>query len=124
VTVLYLYGNLFYAAASMLEDSLPAVKGARRSVVVLLLRGYEDIGSTVLEVFRRYTQSLQENGGKLILAGVSRSLRRQLDRTGMLALIGEENIFLATETIGEAGNAALRAATEWLETSEKEIEER
>jgi len=33
-------------------------------------------------------------------------------------LIGEENIFLATESIGEAGNAALRAATDWLaETS-------
>jgi len=36
----------------------------------------------------------------------------------MLDLIGKENIFLATKTIGEAGNAALRAATDWLaETS-------
>ena len=48
--------------------------------------------------------------GKLILAGVAPHLRDQLQRTGMLSLIGEENIFLATETIGEAGNAALRAA--------------
>jgi hypothetical protein len=36
----------------------------------------------------------------------------------MFKLIGEENISLATETIGEAGNAALRAAKDWLaETS-------
>jgi SulP family sulfate permease len=114
VTVLYIYGNLFYAAAEPFEKSLPAIDGAKRSVVILLLRGYEDIGSTVTGVLRRYTQALQTNQGKLILAGVSASLRDQLVRTGMLTLIGEENIFLATKTIGEAGNAALRAATNWL----------
>jgi len=120
VTVLYIYGNLFYAAASALENSLPAVDGARRTVVILLLRGYEDVGSTVNEVLRHYTQALQANSGKLMLAGLSPGLRDQLQRTGMLKLIGEENIFLATETIGGAGNAALRAATDWLAASLKE----
>jgi SulP family sulfate permease len=119
VTILYIYGNLFYAAASTLENSLPAVEGASRAVVILLLRGYEDIGSTVNGVLRRYTQSLQANRGKLILAGVSPSLRDQLRRTGMLTLIGEENIFLATESIGEAGNIALSAANAWLHEPEK-----
>jgi hypothetical protein len=38
----------------------------------------------------------------------------------VLSLIGEENVFLATETIGEAGNAALRAANGWLAASSKE----
>jgi len=117
VTVLFVYGNLFYAAAATLESSLPDVAGSRRAVVILLLRGYDDIGSTVSEVLRRYTQALQANGGKLILAGISPILRDQLQRTGMLNLMGEENIFLATETIGEAGNAALRAATDWLAES-------
>ncbi len=118
VTVLYLYGNLFYAAADTFEKNLPAVGDARRSAVILLLRGYEDVGSTVAEVLRRYTQALQANQGKLILAGVSRALRAQLQRTGMLELIGKENIFPETKTIGEAGNAALRSADDWLaETS-------
>jgi len=40
--------------------------------VILLLRGYDDIGSTVIEVLRRYTEALQANSGKLILAGISR----------------------------------------------------
>jgi len=129
VTVLYTYGNLFYAAADTFEKSLPAVESAGRPVVILLLRGYEDLGSTVSEVFHRYTLALQAKHGKLILAGVSPALRAQLKRTGMLDLIGKENIFLATKTIGEAGNAALRAATDWLaetstvsdETQEKEV---
>ncbi len=119
-TVLYIYGNLFYAAADTFEKSLPSAEGTSRAVVILLLRGYEDVGSTVTEVLRRYTQALLANRGKLILAGVSPKLRDQLQRTGMLDLIGKENIFLATETIGEAGNAALRAASDWLAESAAE----
>ena len=123
VTVLYIYGNLFYAAADTFEKSLPEVENARQAVVILLLRGYEDVGSTVNEVLHRYTQALHASGGKLILAGVSPTLRAQLQRTGVLSLIGKENIFPATKTIGEAGNAALRAANEWLveKSSENEL---
>jgi sulfate permease, SulP family len=117
LTVLYIYGNLFYAAAKALEKDLPAVEGARRAVVMLLLRGYDDVGSTVNEVFRRYVESLLANDSKLILVGLSPALRDQLKRTGLLSLIGEENIFLATETIGGAGNAALQSAREWLAAS-------
>jgi len=117
VTVLFTYGNLFYAAADRFEKSLPAVEGARRAVVILLLRGYEDIGSTVSEVLRRYTLALKENSGKLILAGISPALYNQLKRTGILDLIGEENIFFSTEKIGESGNNALRAAKDWLAES-------
>jgi SulP family sulfate permease len=124
VTVLFIYGNLFYAAASTLENSLPVVEDADHPVVILLLRGYEDVGSTVSEVFRRYTQALQANQGKLILAGVSPELREQLQRIGMVDLIGEENIFLATGTIGEAGNTALRAATDWLAEFSTENDQR
>jgi SulP family sulfate permease len=122
ITVLYIYGNLFYAAADSLEKSLPAVEGARRACVILLLRGYDDIGATVIGVLHRYTEALQANDGKLMLAGVSPALRDQLQRTRMLQLIGEENIIPATQTIGEAGNIALREARIWL--AESAVEER
>jgi SulP family sulfate permease len=118
-TVLFIYGNLFYAAADVFEKNLPAVEGTQRAVVVLLLRGFDDIGATVIEVLRRYTGALQANCGKLILAGVSPALRDQLQRTGMLNLIGEDSVFLTTTTIGEAGNAGLKAAKAWLEEPEK-----
>ncbi len=120
VTVLYVYGNLFYATAAALEAGLPEVEGSRRAAVILLLRGYDDIGSTVLGVLRRYTLALRGNEGKLILTGVSPNLRDQLQRTGLLHLIREENVFLATDTIGEAGNIALKAATDWLAESSTE----
>jgi SulP family sulfate permease len=119
-TFLFVYGNLFYAAASTLENNLPDVEGTSRAVVILLLRGNEDVGSTVNEVFRRYAEALQSRSGKLILAGVSPALRNQLQRTGLINIIGPENLFPATDTIGEAGNAALKAATDWLAESSSE----
>jgi len=51
------------------------------------------------------------------LTGVSPALRDQLQRTGLINIIGPENIFSATDAIGEAGNAALKAATDWLAES-------
>ena len=113
-TFLFVYGNLFYAAASTLENNLPGVEGTSRAVAILLLRGNEDVGSTVNEVLRRYAEALQSHSGKLILAGVSPALHKQFERTGLLNTIGPENIFPVTDTIGEAGNAALMAATDWL----------
>jgi SulP family sulfate permease len=119
-TFLFVYGNLFYAAASTLENNLPGVEGTSRAVAILLLRGNEDVGSTVNEVLRRYTEALQSHSGKLILAGVSPALRKQFERTGLIYTIGPENIFPVTDTIGEAGNAALMAATDWLAKSSTE----
>jgi len=119
-TFLFVYGNLFYAAASTLENNLPGVEGTSRAVAILLLRGNEDVGSTVNEVLRRYAEALQSHSGKLILAGVSPALHNQFQRTGLINIIGPENIFPATETIGEAGNTALKAATDWLAESSTE----
>jgi hypothetical protein len=80
------------------------------------------VATPVNEVFHRYTIALQANRGKLILASVSPALGDQLQRTGMVDLIGKGNIFMATKTIGEAGNAALRAATDWLAECSAESE--
>jgi sulfate permease, SulP family len=114
ITVLFTYGNLFYAAADNFEKTLPSAEGTQRAVVILALRGYEDLGSTMIGVLHRYAQTLYTHQGKLMLAGVSPMLQGQLQRTGIVAFLGEENIFLATESIGESGNAALRAARAWL----------
>jgi SulP family sulfate permease len=59
VTVLTVYGSLFFAAASNLEDKLPKVQNAQRAVVVLRMRGMENVGSTFMTVLTRYHKALQ-----------------------------------------------------------------
>ena len=112
--MLYTYGSLFFAAASTFEKNLPAADEARQAVVILLLRGQPEIGSTFIGVLRRYAEALQANGGMLMLAGVSPSLLDQLDRTGTTTIINEENLFMEQAQLGVPMNEALAAARTWL----------
>jgi SulP family sulfate permease len=115
VTGLYPYGSLFYAAAKTLEENLPAADEARQAAVIFLLRGYDEFGSTMIGVLDRYARTLQGNGGRLMLAGVSEGVFQQIERTGLLKLIGRENVFLAQPQWGVAANEALETAQAWLD---------
>jgi SulP family sulfate permease len=117
VTLLEPYGSLHYAAVYTLEDLLPSPETARGAVVILRLRGREQISSTFIEVIERYAQQLQANGNKLVLSDVHEEVKNQIDRTETTETIPEEDIFLATETRRGSTNAALAAAQVWIETN-------
>ena len=69
VLILEPVGSLFFAAAPTFEEMLPEVNDdSTDSVVILRLRGRDDVGATLIEVFRRYAQSLDAVGSKLVLA--------------------------------------------------------
>jgi hypothetical protein len=64
---------------------------------------------------QRYAEALQARDSKLMLVGVDQRVLDQLARDRALAaLIGEENVFLATPQVGEAMNQAAAAAYAWL----------
>ena len=69
----------------------------------------------MVRVLERYAQQLQANGGKLILAGVGEHVLEQLRKTETTDTIAEEDIFLATDTLGATTKKALAAAEKWLE---------
>ena len=120
ITMLFPYGSLFYAAAKTLEENLPAAEDSWKAVVIFLLRGYDQFGSTMIGVLDRYTRTVQDHGGKLILAGLSEGVLSQLERTGLLELIGNENIFMATDEYGMAANQAFEYAQKWLDAVEQQ----
>jgi SulP family sulfate permease len=115
VTLLGVYGTVFFAAAYTLEQILPSPLEARRAVVILRLRGYQDVGSTLIGVLERYAGKLKENGGKLLLCGVSEGVKYRLERTETTDTIPEEDIFLADDTLGSSTRRALAAARQRLE---------
>jgi len=120
LTLLHIYGSLFFAAAKSVEEMLPDVDDARHAVVAISLRGQGEIGSTFMTVLQRYAEALQTRDSKLMLVGVDAAARDQLAKTGVLKLIGEENVFLATHQLGEAMNRAAAAAYAWLGQSPAE----
>ena len=126
ITLLYTYGSLFFASSDTFEKKLPAADEAQQAVVILILRGRPQVGSNLISVLRRYTETLQANGGKLMLTGLNRNVQSQLDRTGTTVLIGAENLFQEKSQIGEAMNEALEMARNWLEqmqSNQSELDE-
>lgn len=115
VTILAPYGSLFFAAAPVFSAQLPAVtEGSRRAVVILVLRGETELGSTFMEVIARYAEALRARGSRLMLSGVAPSVQLQLERTGLLKSLGRESVFIADERVGQALQEASEAAERWI----------
>ena len=114
LTVLQVYGSLFFAAAKNIEEVLPEVGNTTRAVVAINLRGKSEIGSTFVTVLQRYCLALRARDSRLMLVGVDPVVLGQLAKTGILRVIGEENVFLATPQLGEALNRAVAAAIAWI----------
>ncbi|MFK0291796.1 SulP family inorganic anion transporter [Streptomyces sp. NPDC090442] len=111
VVVLAVYGSLFFASARTVEAQLPDVtRESVGSVVVLRLRGKEDLGSTFIQAVTRYERELDEVGSHLVLAGVGDRVRSQLERTGALAQLGPDNVVSATAEVGESLQVAIERA--------------
>lgn len=111
VVALALYGSLFFASAQVVEAHLPRPgPESAGAVVVLRLRGTEDLGSTFIRTVLRYAATLREAGCALVLAGIGERVLDQLRRTGALAELGPENVFPATAQVGASLAAALERA--------------
>ena len=113
VTILDVYGNLFYAGARTLEHLLPR-PGAARPVVVLRLRGLNAPGATLLEVLSGYAGKLAAQGGRLYLSGIAPEVGEQIRHTRRLDLDGPVKIVEATAIRGESTRGALAEAQAWL----------
>ena len=119
LTLLHVYGSLFFAAAKSMEEMLPQVGDATHAVVAINLRGKSEIGSTFVTVLQRYSEALRQHDSKLMLVGVDPVVRDQLAKTGVLKVLGEENVFVATPQLGAALNQAVAAANAWLDKSRR-----
>lgn len=85
-------GSLFFAGAAEFEEHLPEVGEAHRSVVIIGLRGRDEIGSTFVRIIERYAKQLDTTGNKLMLAGMNERIMEQLEKTELMKLLGKEDV--------------------------------
>lgn len=114
VTLLDVYGSLYYAGAKTLAARLPDPGGAERPVVVLRLRGRTRLGATSVVVIDGYAKRLADAGGRLFLSGVDTDLAEQLTHAGRLRGGGDVQVVTATQVIGESSDKAYAEAQRWL----------
>ncbi|MFN8379708.1 MAG: hypothetical protein U0452_13660 [Anaerolineae bacterium] len=83
--------------------------------MILRLHAQEGLGSSFIAVLERYSQQLKAHNGKLMVAGINRKIKGQLDRTETTSeILGPENVFVSTSDLGESTRAAIREAQRWL----------
>lgn len=116
VTILHIYGSVFYASADILQAALPSPDTADQSVVILGLRGRDELGSTFIKLLERYASELCTRNSKLMLAGVAPGVIKQLTKTYITGTIPLTDIFPATALLGESVQQAQAAAEAWLLT--------
>lgn len=114
VTVLDVYGSLFFAGARTLREVLPSPEGAIRPAVVLRLRGRTRVGATLIEVLDDYADDLAEVGGRLYLSGVDEDVGEQLREAGKLDLGQAVHVVPAGDVIGASTDQAVSSARGWL----------
>ncbi|WP_085946562.1 SulP family inorganic anion transporter [Ilumatobacter nonamiensis] len=114
--VLQPYGSVFFATAAALEEQMPDVTPeSRNSVVILRIRGADEIGATLSEVLGRYMRALNDVDSKLMVVTDNPRIRRQLDATGALRSLDDQNLYIGTEWLGETVKRAYVDALAWIE---------
>lgn len=117
VTVVLSSGSLFFGGAYVLNELLPEVKDSEYPVVIFVLRGKEEIGSSFINVMRRYNLKLKQRKGKLMLTGVSDNVYHQLENTGLIDEIGRENIYAPSVIFGDQLRKAWQEARTWIQNN-------
>ncbi|WP_062213907.1 SulP family inorganic anion transporter [Demequina oxidasica] len=111
VVVLQPYGSLFFASAPTFDQQLPKItRASKGAVVIVRLRGVDELGLSLINVLRQYAARLMANGGSLKLVISSQHALRQLDREGIPALIGENNVYMGGEWLAKTTIQAFRDA--------------
>jgi SulP family sulfate permease len=114
VTVLDVYGHLFFAGARALGRLLPEPNGAENPAVILRMRGRANVGATLLEVLAGYVDDLSNVNGRLYMSGLSPEARDQIARSEKLSLNGPVRLFEATSIRGDSTRLALEQAEAWI----------
>ena len=109
------YGAIFFASAAVLQEQLPEVTTAtRHSVVILRIRGADDAGATFIDTLAQYATVLEKVDSKLVIVTDNERLVRQLGKTGVDRTIGEDNVYVGTEVVGETTRRAYADAVGWI----------
>ena len=113
VMILQPYGSLFFASAPIFEHQLPAVSRASKGAVVIIrLRGTDQIGLSLIEVLRRYAHDLRDADAALKLVISEKQVLDQVLLSGLADELGPGNIYRSTEWIGETVRRAYADARE------------
>lgn len=121
VTVIHYSGVSLFAEVPRISGQWPQpAADNHRSVLILSVRTLPGVPSaTVQKLLRARAEEVRANGGRFILAGVRADLLARMRRAGLVELIGDDNVFPATDVVFGALDDAYDDATRWLSEQQR-----
>ena len=92
VEVFEVYGSFFFGAASKFRDAIREIERKPR-VLIVRLREVLAIDATGLRALEDLLDKTRRDGTALVLSGIHAQPLQVLERSGLLAKLGEQNVF-------------------------------
>jgi SulP family sulfate permease len=121
VTVIQIYGNVYFADVYSADELLPSYEGVTNAVLIYSMRGREATDLTALDYAKKLSRKYQESGNRLMLCGVEANVMKQMQDGGLIEAIGEENILPMQSLIGGSINEAYEIANRWIEENKSSL---
>jgi len=104
-----------FAEVPRIDEDWPRVGDSHNAVVVLSMAALPDVPSSkVIHALNKWAKDLGDNGGRLIIAGVSPAAAAVLERGGVDEVVGNDGVILATPRVFGALDDAVGRGRRWI----------
>lgn len=122
IAIIHVEGELFFGAADLFQDHVrQRVEKENLKVVILRLKNARHLDATTAFAIRGLHDWMRQTGRHLLISGVHGGVLQVLQRTGLLTLIGESQIFPAELNPNIATRKALKRAQILVGTAEADV---
>ena len=112
VTLWNLQGELFFAAAEVLQAELTRLLDESSGFIVLRVQEAYNLDATTAAAIGHVAERARQRGGRLFLCGVRPGMYGTFQRSGFLPQLGEDAIFVADRELLGSTRKALNYARE------------
>ena len=120
VTALEFLGTVYFATVYSYDDLIPDFAEAKNGVLILNMRGRQNIYETSIEFTEKFVPKVRASGNLFMICNVSEKVLEQVKATEAYELIGAENIFVSSPIIGASLEEAWAAAENWIAEQQKQ----
>ncbi|MEM7624712.1 MAG: SulP family inorganic anion transporter [Planctomycetota bacterium] len=111
IVFLQVEGNLFFAAADDLQDRFNQMLAERDvAVVILRLKRTHLVDATIMHVIEQFAYQMKQENRHVVLCGLRQRMYDRMTAYGLIADLGEENVFVADDEPFRSAKAAVERA--------------
>ena len=110
IVLISVEGPLHFAAVDEFERHLDEALESGAKVVIIRLRSAQVVASTALAVLSAEIRHAQMLDARILLCGIDSDLYQHLNHSGILAMLGEDAVFVGDKLIFQATQNAIEYA--------------